>query len=49
MDVVTSEQARIAEDADGVAVMSLESVSADTRRRDDVARMADPDALAENY
>jgi pyridoxal 5'-phosphate synthase pdxS subunit len=47
MDVVTREQARIAEDAGAVAVMSLEAVPADIRKRGGVARMADPAALAE--
>ncbi|MGM0590932.1 MAG: pyridoxal 5'-phosphate synthase lyase subunit PdxS [Halobacteriota archaeon] len=42
MDVVTPEQARIAEDAGAVAVMSLEAVPADIRKRGGVARMADP-------
>ncbi|MFB6168855.1 MAG: pyridoxal 5'-phosphate synthase lyase subunit PdxS [Haloferacaceae archaeon] len=45
MDVVTREQARIAEDAGAVAVMHLESVPADIRKRGGVARMADPGAL----
>ncbi|WP_435155354.1 pyridoxal 5'-phosphate synthase lyase subunit PdxS [Haladaptatus sp. DFWS20] len=42
MDVVNPEQARIAEDAGAVAVMSLEAVPADIRKRGGVARMADP-------
>ncbi len=42
MDVVTAEQARIAEDAGAVAVMALERVPADIRREGGVARMADP-------
>ena len=42
MDVVNREQARIAEDAGAVAVMSLEAVPADIRKRGGVARMADP-------
>jgi pyridoxal 5'-phosphate synthase pdxS subunit len=45
MDVVTREQARIAEDAGAVAVMSLEAVPADIRKRGGVARMADPSLL----
>ncbi len=45
MDVVNAEQARIAEDAGAVAVMHLESVPADIRKRGGVARMADPAAL----
>lgn len=45
MDVVTREQARIAEDTGAVAVMSLEAVPADIRKRGGVARMADPGAL----
>lgn len=42
MDVVTPEQARIAEDAGAVAVMALERVPADIRRDGGVARMSDP-------
>lgn len=42
MDVVTAEQARIAEDAGAVAVMALERVPADIRATGGVARMADP-------
>jgi len=42
MDVVTPEQARIAQDAGAVAVMALERVPADIRKAGEVARMADP-------
>jgi pyridoxal 5'-phosphate synthase pdxS subunit len=42
MDVTTAEQARIAEDAGAVAVMSLERVPADIRAQGGIARMADP-------
>ncbi len=42
MDVVTAEQAKIAQDAGAVAVMSLERVPADIRAAGGVARMADP-------
>ena len=42
MDVVTAEQARIAEDAGAVAVMALERVPADIRVQGGVARMSDP-------
>jgi pyridoxal 5'-phosphate synthase pdxS subunit len=42
MDVTDETQARIAEDAGGVAVMALERVPADIRRDGGVARMADP-------
>jgi pyridoxal 5'-phosphate synthase pdxS subunit len=42
MDVVTAEQAKVAEDAGAVAVMALERVPADIRRDGGVARMADP-------
>ena len=42
MDVVTSEQAKIAENAGAVAVMALERVPADIRAAGGVARMADP-------
>ena len=45
MDVVTSDQARIAEDAGAVAVMALERVPADIRRDGGVARMSDPDMI----
>src|SRR5215475_1361581 len=47
MDVVTAEQARVAEDAGAVAVMALERVPADIRRDGGVARMSDP-ALIES-
>ncbi len=46
MDVVTREQARIAEDAGAVAVMALERVPADIRAQGGVARMSDPDLIA---
>jgi pyridoxal 5'-phosphate synthase pdxS subunit len=46
MDVVTREQARIAEDAGAVAVMALERVPADIRSQGGVARMSDPDLIA---
>jgi len=42
MDVVTAEQAKIAEDAGAVAVMALERVPADIRKAGGVARMSDP-------
>src|SRR6186713_638879 len=42
MDVVTSEQAKIAEQAGACAVMALERVPADIRRDGGVARMSDP-------
>ena len=42
MDVTTSDQARIAEDAGAVAVMALERVPADIRLQGGVARMSDP-------
>jgi pyridoxal 5'-phosphate synthase pdxS subunit len=42
MDVVTPDQARIAEDAGAVAVMALERVPADIRASGGVARMSDP-------
>ena len=47
MDVVTAEQARIAEEAGAVAVMALERVPADIRRDGGVARMADPEKVRE--
>ena len=46
MDVVTPEQARIAEDAGAVAVMALERVPADIRAAGGVARMVSSDDLA---
>jgi pyridoxal 5'-phosphate synthase pdxS subunit len=46
MDVVTDEQARVAEDAGAVAVMALERVPSDIRAQGGVARMSDP-ALVE--
>jgi len=46
MDVVTPEQARIAEDAGAVAVMALERVPADIRAQGGIARMSDPDMVA---
>jgi pyridoxal 5'-phosphate synthase pdxS subunit len=45
MDVVTAEQAKIAEDAGAVAVMALERVPADIRARGGVSRMSDPDMI----
>jgi pyridoxal 5'-phosphate synthase pdxS subunit len=45
MDVVTPEQAKIAEDAGAVAVMALERVPADIRRDGGVARMSDPSMI----
>jgi pyridoxal 5'-phosphate synthase pdxS subunit len=47
MDVVTPDQARIAEDAGAVAVMALERVPADIRAQGGVARMSDPDMIQE--
>jgi pyridoxal 5'-phosphate synthase pdxS subunit len=46
MDVVTAEQAKIAEDAGACAVMALERVPADIRATGGVARMADPAIIA---
>jgi len=46
MDVVTPEQAKIAEDAGACAVMALERVPADIRATGGVARMADPAIIA---
>jgi len=45
MDVVTPEQAKIAEDAGAVAVMALERVPADIRAQGGVSRMSDPDMV----
>ena len=47
MDVTTADQARIAEEAGACAVMALERVPADIRRDGGVARMADPEKIAE--
>jgi pyridoxal 5'-phosphate synthase pdxS subunit len=47
MDVVTAEQAKIAEEAGAAAVMALERVPADIRSAGGVARMADPTKIAE--
>jgi pyridoxal 5'-phosphate synthase pdxS subunit len=45
MDVVTPDQAKIAEDAGAVAVMALERVPADIRAEGGVSRMSDPDMV----
>ena len=45
MDVVTAEQAKIAEDAGAVAVMALERVPSDIRAQGGVARMSDPELI----
>ncbi len=45
MDVVTPEQAKVAEDAGAVAVMALERVPADIRKDGGVARMSDPEMI----
>jgi pyridoxal 5'-phosphate synthase pdxS subunit len=47
MDVVTAEQAKIAEDAGACAVMALERVPSDIRAAGGVARMADPTKIEE--
>ena len=47
MDVVTAEQAKIAEEAGACAVMALERVPADIRKDGGVARMSDPDKINE--
>jgi pyridoxal 5'-phosphate synthase pdxS subunit len=46
MDVVTADQAKIAEDAGACAVMALERVPADIRRDGGVARMSQPEMIA---
>jgi pyridoxal 5'-phosphate synthase pdxS subunit len=46
MDVVTAEQASVAEQAGAAAVMALERVPADIRRDGGVARMSDPEMIA---
>ncbi|MDU0477832.1 pyridoxal 5'-phosphate synthase lyase subunit PdxS [Staphylococcus chromogenes] len=45
MDVVTPEQAKIAEDAGATAVMALERVPADIRAQGGISRMSDPDMI----
>jgi pyridoxal 5'-phosphate synthase pdxS subunit len=45
MDVVTPDEAKIAEDAGASAVMALERVPADIRRDGGVARMSDPEMI----
>src|SRR4249920_2691912 len=45
MDVVTPDQAKIAEDAGAVAVMALQRVPADIRVQGGVVRMSDPDMI----
>ncbi|TSD00061.1 MAG: pyridoxine biosynthesis protein [Candidatus Peregrinibacteria bacterium Greene1014_49] len=45
MDVVTSEQAKIAEDSGACAVMALERVPSDIRSQGGVARMSDPQLI----
>lgn len=45
MDVVTAQQARIAEDAGAIAVMALERVPSDIRRDGGVARMSNPELI----
>ncbi|ADE36377.1 MULTISPECIES: pyridoxal 5'-phosphate synthase lyase subunit PdxS [Methanohalophilus] len=47
MDVTNPEQARIAEEAGAVAVMALQAVPADIRKAGGVARMADPEIVAQ--
>ena len=47
MDVMTSEQARIAEEAGASAVMALERIPARIRREGGVARMSDPKLIKE--
>jgi pyridoxal 5'-phosphate synthase pdxS subunit len=47
MDVVTPDQAKIAEDAGAVAVMALERVPADIRAQGGVARMSDPELIGQ--
>ena len=45
MDVTTSEQAKIAENAGAVAVMALERIPADIRTDGGIARMSDPEMI----
>jgi pyridoxal 5'-phosphate synthase pdxS subunit len=45
MDVVTPEQAKVAEDAGACAVMALERIPAEIRKMGGVARMSDPEMI----
>src|SRR5664280_2505621 len=45
MDVVSADQAKVAEEAGAVAVMALERVPADIRAQGGVARMTDPELI----
>jgi pyridoxal 5'-phosphate synthase pdxS subunit len=47
MDVVTADQAKVAEDAGAVAVMALERVPSDIRKAGGVARMSPPELVQE--
>lgn len=47
MDVVTAEQAKVAEDAGAIAVMALERVPSDIRKAGGVARMSPPEIIEE--
>ena len=47
MDVVTADQAKIAEDSGAVAVMALERVPSDIRKMGGVSRMSDPTKIIE--
>src|SRR5579871_801095 len=47
MDVVTADQAKVAEEAGACAVMALERVPADIRAQGGVARMSDPGMIRE--
>src|SRR5437868_13821015 len=47
MDVITADQARIAQEAGAVAVMALERVPSDIRKFGGVARMSDPKLIEE--
>ena len=47
MDVVTAEQAKVAEQAGAVAVMALERVPSDIRKAGGVARMSPPELIEE--
>lgn len=47
MDVVTAEQAKVAEDSGAVAVMALERVPSDIRKAGGVARMSPPELISE--
>ena len=49
MDVMNTEQAKIAEEAGACAVMALERIPADIRQSKGVARMSDPKMIKDGF